>query len=142
MTLYTRHQLLLVLLLASAAGAGLAIDHWRHARPELAARLETLDRVAPPAVETARFRRAVLHEPAGARRVLEGAGPGPSIDVNRASEAELATLPGIGPALASRIAAARPFGDIDELRRVRGLRRTTLDRLRPRVTTGPAPGVE
>ena len=66
MTLYTRHQLLLVLLLVGAAGAGLAIDHWRRASPELVERLERLDRVeraVPPAPAPREPRRA----PEGAR---------------------------------------------------------------------------
>ena len=40
-------------------------------------------------------------------------------------------------ALAARIVAARPFTDVEELRRVKGLRRQTLDRLRPHVVAGP-----
>jgi DNA uptake protein ComE-like DNA-binding protein len=36
----------------------------------------------------------------------------------------------VGPALAARIVAARPFADVDELRHVKGVRRTTLERLR------------
>ncbi|HEY2995675.1 MAG TPA: helix-hairpin-helix domain-containing protein [Methylomirabilota bacterium] len=47
MTHYSRHQLLLILLLVAAAGAGLAIDHWRRARPDVVERLERLDRVEP-----------------------------------------------------------------------------------------------
>jgi competence protein ComEA len=140
MTLYTRHQLLLVLLLVGAAGAGLAIEQWRRARPDLAVRLEALDRVEPARAEIARPRRAPRHDPApratpSVDRETERAGP---IDVNRASEAELARLPGIGPTLAARIVAARPFEDVDALRRVRGLRHGTLERLRPSVTAGAA----
>lgn len=117
MTLYTRPQLLLVLLLTGAAAGGLAIDHWRRARPDLAERLEALDR---------------------AERRSPDPAPGPQpLDVNRASEPELAGLPGVGPALASRIVAARPFADIDDLRRVRGVRHRTLERLRARVVAGP-----
>jgi DNA uptake protein ComE-like DNA-binding protein len=40
----------------------------------------------------------------------------------------------VGAALASRIVAARPFAEVEDLRRVRGLRRATLERLRPFVT--------
>jgi type II secretory pathway component PulK len=39
--------------------------------------------------------------------------------------------------MAARIVAARPYAEIDELRRVRGLRRATLDRLRPLLTASP-----
>jgi DNA uptake protein ComE-like DNA-binding protein len=49
----------------------------------------------------------------------------------------LLRLPGVSPALAARIVAARPFADIDELRRVPGLRRGLLERLRPLVAPLP-----
>jgi competence protein ComEA len=138
MTLYTRHQLLLVLLLVGAAGAGLAIEQWRRARPDLAVRLEALDRAEPARGEIARPQRPPRHDPRP--RAAPSAGPetepAAPLDVNRASEAELARLPGIGPALAARIVEARPFEDVDSLRRVRGLRPSTLERLRPSITAG------
>ena len=133
MTLYTRHQLVLVLLLVGAAGAGLAVDHWRHAHPHLAGRLEALDRVEP---------RDSAATPGTSPALRPPRPPAPSepVDVNRATESELARLPGVGPALASRIVAARPFAGLDDLRRVRGLRRTTLERLRPLVTANGRDG--
>ena len=125
MLLYSRRQLLLILLLTGAAGAGLAVDHWRRARPDLSERLEALDRAE---------RRDVAPPPrAPARRPRASTAVAP-LDVNHATETELARLPGVGPALASRIVAARPFADVDELSRVRGFRRITLERLRPRLT--------
>jgi competence protein ComEA len=58
------------------------------------------------------------------------------IDVNRATEAELQRLPGIGPKRAQQIVAERaktPFRSVEELRRVTGIGPKTLDRLRPYV---------
>lgn len=55
------------------------------------------------------------------------------VDLNRASLAELASLDGVGPRLAERIARARPFGKINELARVRGIGRKKLARMRPRL---------
>jgi DNA uptake protein ComE-like DNA-binding protein len=129
MTLYTRHQLRLLLALTVAAGAGLVVDHWRRARPELAERLETLDRGRRP-------------EPIAASPLAPRSRPRPArssapLDVNRASEGELGDLPGVGPALAARIVAARPFASVDELRRVPGMRRALLDRVRPRLAVDP-----
>jgi competence protein ComEA len=61
------------------------------------------------------------------------------VDVNRASEEELRTLPGIGPTLARRIVQARarqPFRSAADLRRVKGIGPKILERLRPHVLVG------
>lgn len=58
------------------------------------------------------------------------------VDVNAASEAELASLPGIGPVLAGRISAGRPFLDLEALDEVRGIGPKTLARLGPRARFG------
>ena len=59
------------------------------------------------------------------------------IAINRADEAALTTLPGIGPALAKAIVAERtrggPFRRVEDLRRVRGIGATTVERLRGRI---------
>ncbi len=59
------------------------------------------------------------------------------VNVNTASQAELESLPGIGPVLAQRIIDYRakngPFKTLDELRKVQGLTRTVLDKIKDRV---------
>jgi len=65
--------------------------------------------------------------------------PAGKIDVNRAGAAELQKLPGIGPTLAARIVEQRkqrPFGAVEELRKVKGIGPKTLDAIRPHVTVG------
>jgi competence protein ComEA len=59
------------------------------------------------------------------------------LELNRASEAELEDLPGIGPALARRIVESRArmggFRTVDDLLDVPGIGPATLERLRPLV---------
>jgi len=43
------------------------------------------------------------------------------IDINTATEKELRTIPGIGPVMAARIIAARPFRSADDLKKVSGI---------------------
>ena len=59
--------------------------------------------------------------------------PRPEVAVNRASAAELAALPGIGPVLAERILRDRKlhgwFLTLSDLKRVKGMAPKTLDKL-------------
>jgi competence protein ComEA len=73
----------------------------------------------------------------GPPRRVENTGSGGRVAVNRADAAELATLPGIGPALAGAIVAERarggPFRRPEDLARVRGIGPATVERLRGRI---------
>lgn len=63
-----------------------------------------------------------------------------TIDVNRATSAELQGLPGVGPVLADRIVAERrrrPFVHLDDLTRIPGVGPATVERLRGRAGVGP-----
>lgn len=60
----------------------------------------------------------------------------PPVNLNQADTLALQALPGVGPALARRIVAAReeaPFRSVEDLLRVRGIGPATLARLRPLV---------
>ncbi|HEX5097513.1 MAG TPA: ComEA family DNA-binding protein [Acidimicrobiia bacterium] len=75
--------------------------------------------------------------PALGDTVAADGGPTGPIDVNTATEAQLETLPGIGPSLAAAIVAERekgPFKSVDDLGRVRGIGDARLDQLRELVT--------
>ena len=133
---YTRRQLVLLLVIVLVAGAGVAIDRWRRANPEIAERLESFDRgPAPPRPQPSR--------PAPATHTTARRPPASPLDLNRATPDELEQLPGIGAGLASRIVDARErggaFGSVDDLRRVRGIGQRTLDRLKPLLAIGPSP---
>lgn len=69
-----------------------------------------------------------------------GAAPGTPIDLNRATEAELDVLPGVGPATAAAIVRHReangPFSRVDDLLEVRGIGPAKLESLRDLVRVG------
>jgi competence protein ComEA len=56
------------------------------------------------------------------------------IDINKCSETDLLKLPSIGPTLASRIMAARPFQSVDDLAKVKGVGAKIMAAIRPFVT--------
>jgi competence protein ComEA len=143
---YTRAQLILLLGLVAAGGAGLAVGEWRRAHPEVAAALETIDRAhhgvegdavpAPGPVLTGLVPTPPPPTPRPA--VHAAAATRPPIDLNRATAEDLTRLPGIGAVLAARIVASREadgaFASVEDLRRVPGVGATKLAALRDRVT--------
>ena len=62
--------------------------------------------------------------------VKETIEPG-QIDINTATEKELKMIPGIGPVMAGRIIAARPFRSADDLKKVNGIGDKKYAKIRP-----------
>lgn len=64
------------------------------------------------------------------------------IDINQANEQELAEIPGIGSAMAKRIADFRqengPFRRVEDLLKVKGIGEKSLEKLRPHVKIAPS----
>jgi competence protein ComEA len=56
------------------------------------------------------------------------------VNINSATQERLESVPGIGPALASRIIAGRPYQSVDDLLRVSGIGERTLESMRPFLT--------
>ncbi|MCC5842448.1 MAG: helix-hairpin-helix domain-containing protein [Opitutales bacterium] len=86
----------------------------------------------------AELRRIQREEDMALRRIREDLGfaglrEGETLDLNSASREELQRLPRIGPALAERIEAGRPYRSVDDLARVSGIGPATLEQLRPFV---------
>ena len=153
---YTRRQIVLLFVVVAVGAGGLAIDLWRRGNPDVVAYLESLDRApaataaahepvaqqprprtrAEPPTSAPVSRRAAAR-PESARSPHARVDDGMPLDLNLASAADFARLPGVGRALAARIVDVRtrdgPFGSVDDLRRVRGVGEATLERLRPRL---------
>lgn len=101
---------------ATVNGKALALVDYCQRRDQLPALLAALERTRPDP-----FRRVF-----GARLV----GADRRVAINSATAEELRQLPGIGPALAAAIIAARPFDSVNELQRVRGIGPRRLAALR------------
>jgi hypothetical protein len=59
--------------------------------------------------------------------------------LNNASQVELTTLPGIGPALADRLVAARPFDTLEAVQTVKGIGVNLLEKLMQAAASQPDP---
>ena len=90
------------------------------------------------AVQLPHKRSAQREEDRALRAVVQNARPGPidPIDVNQASRDMLTQLPGIGPVLAEKIIEGRPYNDLGELTRIRGIGEKTLQRIEHALTLG------
>lgn len=98
-------------------------------RPWLHVDAEPPARGQAPVVEKLEREPKPAPPPAAAKKLSAAE----QIDVNTAAAADLQRLPGIGPKLAERIAAGRPYKAANDLLRVGGIGAKTLDKLRPHL---------
>lgn len=92
-----------------------------------------------PAEPSAPVRSRAAAPVVGEGSAAAAAAPPALVDLNTATLAELDALPRVGPAMAARIVAKRPFRRPDDLRRVSGIGPSTLRALKPLVTVSAAP---
>ncbi len=64
------------------------------------------------------------------------------LNINTASQADLEKNIGIGPDLSMRIIKARPYKNIDDLSRVKGMSKAQLEALQGKLTVGQVPTKE
>ena len=62
--------------------------------------------------------------------------PGAPVDLNTADQKALEALPGVGPATAKKIIAARPFKSVDDLSQIKGLTKAKVEALKDKVIVG------
>jgi len=60
-----------------------------------------------------------------------------SVDINNATQKELEDIKGVGPAMAKKIIAGRPYKSVDELSKA-GINAKAIEKLKPLVTVGKA----
>ena len=100
-------------------------------------RSEAAKRVA--AQEVHKLNQAIRGRGRSGRGIASAGTPAPSaslVDLNASTREELEALPGIGPALARRIMARRPFRSINDQIEVDGIGEAKLMQLRPLVSVG------
>jgi competence ComEA-like helix-hairpin-helix protein len=143
---FTRNEVKVVLLLASTFLVGVGI-RWNQSRTNAKAQaVKHFDYAKSDSVFYARSRntngtdsplssRSARPTP---REPLNSDHDGRPIDINTATKDRLTHLPGIGPAYAERIVQYRkdhgPFTSVEDLRKVSGIGKKRMDRLKGRVT--------
>jgi competence ComEA-like helix-hairpin-helix protein len=75
--------------------------------------------------------KAITKSTSPATKQSTSAGP---VDLNSADKAALEALPGIGPELAEKIIAARPFKSVEDIKNVSGIGRARFDEIKNLVT--------
>ncbi len=99
----------------------------------------TLARMTPYLEWSAQPRLGGADRPAGPARKTAVRRP-LRLDLNRANQEDLESLPGVGPVIAERILRLRQelgrFREVDELRSVRGIGPATIERIRSVVMIG------
>jgi len=97
------------------------VGAWREADPEEITRQRATQREEERQLEDVR------------RQVSSAPTPAAPVDLNKAGSRQIQSLPGIGPALAARIIAGRPYRSVDDLLHIDGVGTNLLEKIRSRV---------
>ena len=123
--------------IAAAGGYGARVDTAAAQVLNLAAKVTDGQQVRVPARGERRSAEAGVGAPATGGASASTTAAGGPVNVNSATAAQLEALPGIGPATAAKIIAARatrPFASVDELRERKVVGQATLQKIRALVT--------
>jgi DNA uptake protein ComE-like DNA-binding protein len=93
---------------------------------------------AAPASPTAPAAPAASSRKSSAAKGSAKAAPAGPVDLNTATQAQLESLPGVGPATAKKIVAGRPYAAVGDLSRA-GVPAGTIAKITPMVTVARAP---
>jgi len=80
---------------------------------------------------------AICAASTGALAADTGSAANPVVNINTATAAELALLPGVGPSKAEAIVkyrAASPFKQVDQIMRVKGIGKKSFQSMKPYLT--------
>jgi DNA uptake protein ComE-like DNA-binding protein len=101
----------------------------KNARPRELALSNTFHRISAPAPTSSSsptINPVEAHRSHAKEKIELG-----QIDINTATEKELRMIPGVGPVMAARIIAARPFRSADDLKKVNGIGDKKYAKIRP-----------
>lgn len=101
----------------------------KNPRPQSLPRATAFSRISeppPPSSSTRAINRVEPQKSHTKNKIELG-----QVDINTATDKELRMIPGIGPVMAARIIAARPFRSADDLKKVNGIADKKYAKIRP-----------
>lgn len=107
---------------------------WSESNPDNIVGLRAQQRSEDQELKQIKEEAVGIEETEGAKRAPKAGSPGGPIDINTATAAELQKIKGIGPVLAEKIIAGRPYRTLNDLRRVNGIGEKTFEKIRPYLT--------
>ena len=111
---------------------GIGEERYSRIRNQVTVRRERTGGASPASEQTKAQREQ--RDQRGSRSARSDTAPTTRVDLNTADAKTLESLPGVGPATAQAIIAARPFKSVEELKDVEGIGEARFEQARPWVT--------